>query len=121
MKKILIILLASLLLIGFLVLRVPAQTPQLYVSLHTESLPAQSFRALQLSHDWESWGEMYSATSVHPLDVWATGFLHHLGWEEDAITFHLADTEGEIRLRFNGLMVPIRACCSKPQSHSCRQ
>ena len=92
----------------------PRRTPQLYVSLNIEDMSAQSFQALQLSNNWwptisdenapQSGG--YCATSYHPIDAWARDFLNYLGREEDAVTFFLYGTEGEIELLFSDNFPP---------------
>lgn len=77
-------------------------------------MSAQSFQALQLSNNWwptisdenapQSGG--YCATSYHPIDAWARDFLNYLGREEDAVTFFLYGTEGEIELLFSDNFPP---------------
>ena len=86
----------------------PGRTPQLYVSFSADGLPTQHFQTLQLSNGWSvAEGQPgYCASSFSPLGVWATGFLADLGWDEDAITFHINGAAGEVKLRFGDNFPP---------------
>lgn len=92
----------------------PRSTPQLYVSLRTESLPIQHARAAQLSNSWNTIDQAgnlidgFCASAHHPLDMWALDFCESFMPSErlDEITFHLADADGEIELQFSDNFPP---------------
>jgi len=93
---------------------IPARTPQLYVRFRTEGLPAQQFRAAQLSTDWDPtigadgqrigdgpWTGAFSASSPHPLDIFVLDF-----YDSDGITFYLDGIDGEMELQFGDNFPP---------------
>ena len=104
MKKILSILLAIFLLIGILiVIRPPAQTPQLSVRLRTESAPTQHLQTAQLSNNWDIGTRAYCISSFHPLDFWTESWVYI---DFDAFVLQLDGADGEIDLQFSNNFLP---------------
>jgi len=93
---------------------IPTHTPQLYVNFHTEGLSIQHFRAVQLSNDWfpnfddegESLSGGYSASSHHPLDVWALDLSDFWTVDLDTITLRLNGADGEMEIQFSDNFPP---------------
>ena len=93
---------------------VPTYAPQLYVNFHTDSLTMQRFRAVQLSNDWfpnfddegESLSGGYSASSHHPLDVWALDLSDFWTVDLDTITLRLNGADGEMEIQFSDNFPP---------------
>ena len=80
--------------------------PQLYVGLSVGETPMQHLRAIQGSVLWDVGDRSFSATDLHPLDLWALDLADFLPMDISEITFQLDGSDGEVRLQFRGGFPP---------------